>query len=278
MRNLTLGKKKKDESLSSLKVLGKPRLCERLIYVLIFAVFAYFSPLKEAVFTPRLVKSFLIDFFKSESKSLRQPLLVTPLTEKLQSISGGYCEPNANIAIFIGTRDSPNYELMSDKEGKFSQSITDNKLKPGDLVWVSQSKNGKISGLSPSYRVLDTALLSWYLEKEKLAISSLNDIITILLSWSVLIIGGLIYLTIRQSATYRAKWLLIPIFLLFILSIYYGFSCSSEIISIVDKGISVMESTFIHEYWWNQIQLFQQAIFISGLFLLWNLPSSYKKN
>ena len=255
----------------------RAKLLKRLLYVLIFSALVYFSPLKEAIFTPQFLKNFLINVLvESEPKKLNPPLIVTPLTERGESICGRYSQGNADIKIFINRKDSPQYELKSDKEGNFYHPIKDNKLKPGDLVWVSQSKNGENSNLSPAYRVLDTSMVSWYLEKEKEAISSLDNTIKILLSWSVLLIGGLIYLTVKQLGQYRLKWLLVLIFFQFILSIYYGFSCSSEIISAVDKGISVTESTFIHEYWWKQIELFQQGIFVSGIFLLWNLPSSQR--
>jgi hypothetical protein len=120
-------------------------------------------------------------------------------------------------------------------------------------------------------------LISWHIEQEKSVVSSLESIVKVLLSWSVLIIGGFIYLVIREKKKFECIWLLIPIFFLFILSIYFGFSCIHEIINAEGKGIPVSKDPIIDHCWWKHLQTFQQAIFLSAIFVLWNIPSLKRK-
>lgn len=201
-----------------------------------------------------------------------------PLTELSESISGRRCQSKAQISIFINQKKRSRYKAAADDSGTFRLQLENKRLSPGDLIWVRQSKNGQNSKFSPAYSVIDTKLVSWYSGKEKEIISSLQNITNILLSWSVIIIGGFIYLIIKEGRRLQLLFLLIPIFFLFILSIYYGFSCNSSLISALSNSIPVSKHPSIDTFWWKHIELFQQAIFLSAIFVLWNMPHTNKKS
>ena len=249
---------------------------KKMSYIIIFLVLIYFSPLKNAIFTRDFPKNFLINLFEEESKSI-PPNLVTPITEKATSISGRNSSENATIEIFINQQKQSRYTLISDKYGNFNQPISnDSKLKPGDLIWVKQSKNGKKSGFSSPYRILDSTMISYFLEKDKKIINSMRNTINVLLSWSVLIVGGFAYLLFKERKQFQLILLIIPVLFLFILSIYFGFSCICSIIEAIEKGVLVSSYSSVHLCWWKQIQIFEQAIFLSVIFFLWNI--SFNKN
>jgi len=267
---------------SKMKIFCKPTggawpIIKRLSYILAFSALVFFSPFKKVIFPPNFPMNFLIYFFQKESKSpLPAPIVVTPLTEKTLSIAGRNAAPRATVKVYVNQDSCAQYVSVANADGNFRQSIPENKLHPGDLIRVSQSVDEKKSKLSPPYTVFDSKLISLQEEREKGRVSSLESTVNILLSWSVLIIGGLVYVTVVGRKKLELLFLIGPILFYFILSIYYGISCKNGITESIDKGISVLNMPQVHECWWNQIQLFEQAIFIGAIFALWNVGISRK--
>lgn len=247
---------------------------KRIFYVLTFVIFVFFSPFKSAIFSWDFPKNFVLNLFVQEDANLIPPLITMPLTELSEVISGRRSQSNAEISFFVNDKMNAKLKGVADDTGKFFIPLGDKKLKPGDTVWVSQCKNGMSSKLSPAYSVIETKLLSWYLEKEKEIIASLKNSTNVLLSWSVLIIGGFIYLTIKEGKNLELLFLLIPTIFLFILSIYFGFSCVAAINSALSNAIKVSSYPLIDALWWNQVQSFQQGIFLSAIIVLWNVPKT----
>jgi hypothetical protein len=247
----------------------------RYYYILAFSALVFISPFKKVIFPPHFPMNFLIYFFQKESKSeLPPPIIVTPLTENSLWIAGRNAVPGATVSIFIDQDKCAHYVLVANLNGTFRQSIQKNRLRAGDLIRVSQTDSGRKSNLSPAYTVLDSKLISWYEEREKSRVSSLDSTVNILLTWSVLIIGGLVYLTATNRRKPALLFLVVPILFYFILSIYYGVSCKNAITESIDKGISALNMPSVHLCWWNQIQSFEQAMFIGAIFILWNVKIS----
>lgn len=241
-------------------------------YLLVFMLLVYFSPLKAPIFSMDFVRNFSLNLFSQQQEDLLPPLITMPLTESSESISGSRCKSTSTISIFKNERESIKYKGVADSSGNFSINIGSSVLKPGDMVWATQSFEGKTSKKSPSYRVIDSKLISWYTNKEKATIDTIKNSTNILLSWSVLIIGGFVYLAIREKIL-QDTWLLIPTIFIFILSIYNGFSCIAAMTSALSNGIPVSASPSVDLYWLKQIDSFQQGIFLSAVIVLWNIPT-----
>ena len=243
---------------------------KKIVYSLVFILVTFISPFEDAIFNLDFLKEFSIRDIETKEDALPNPILVTPLTEKSKFISGRNCIPGSEIYIYINETDGHKLSLTSDKAGMFYQPIKCGDLKPGDVVWIKQISGDKSSELSPAYIVINSNLHSYYTDREKTTISSIQNIIMLLVSWAVLIIGALTYMLVKEKSKYRFNFFLIIAFFLFILSIYYGISCATSIVSSLSEGVSVSEYGTIDKNWWNQIKLFQQAIFASILFIIWS--------
>jgi len=243
----------------------------RYICTGVFVLLVFLSPLSSEIFTLDFPKNFVLGILDENGNKLAAPILIMPLTELSESICGRQCADNAEVSIFVDDRENPRYVIKADENGVFCKDLDGQYLKPGSRLWVKQKTDKKESRLSATYQILDSKMISWYMEKEKHYISSLKNCINILLSWSVVIIGGIIYLTLKKRQQVHLLFLLIPIFFLYVLSIYFGFSCNVEINGAIANAIPVSTHQLIDELWWKQIQLFQQAIFLSAIFVLWNL-------
>ena len=91
--------------------------------------------------------------------------------------------------------------------------------------------------------------------------------VMLLLSWSVLIIGGFTYLLFKESTNYKPNLFLVVAIFLLLFSIYYGISCLTAIADLLEKG-SIHGS--LDKSLWKLIQLFQQAVFIAIISIIWS--------
>lgn len=250
----------------------------RFIYVIIFVALIFFSPFKYAIFVWDFPMNFALNFFYENDSDITPPLLSMPLTENTKSFDGRQCKSDAQVSIYVNNKDKAKYMGLANKSGIFSIPVDTEKLKPGDRVWVKQCNNGNNSDFSPTYQVINTNHISWYLGKENSLIASIKHCTSILLSWSVLIIGGFVYFLIKEDKKLQLLFLFVPTVFLFLLSIYFGFSCIAAINSALSKAINVSSDPMIDYFWWKQIKAFQQAIFLSAIIIIWNIPRNDYSN
>jgi hypothetical protein len=171
--------------------------------------------------------------------------------------------------------------IQADGDGSFECNVQ-GQLKVGDTISAQQTKGKEISSVSFPIIVSDDDLnlIKLKMEEEKQKISLIESSCALLISWSVLIIGAVSYMILYKRKTVQLLWITPIVIFLMVLSIYYGISVKSPMISAVDRFMPVLSMTSVHIYWWKQIEFFERGLFLACILLIWNLglPASQGKD
>lgn len=247
-----------------------------IIYLLIFLWLVYLSPFKDVIYSKDFIQSFWINLFLKgtpETSDLNAPFLTYPLTESSACVKGKGSSPGSLVTIYINNK--PSFTIQADKEGNFECEIG-RQLKVGDAVSVQQNKFKSSSPISVPVLVSDGdyKLARFKMDEEKEKIGLIESSCTLLISWSVLIIGALSYMILYRRGAIRFLWIALFIIFLMVMSIYYGVSTKSPIISAIDKHTAVLSTSNIHLYWWKQIEFFERGLFLACVLMVLNLGIS----
>lgn len=249
-----------------------------IIYLFIFLILVYLSPFRDTIHPIKFIKSLgiiggisdLIKGGKGKNEPLDPPAIICPVTESSAYIKGKGAKESAHIIIYFN--DKPTLTIQADDDGNFECNIL-GLLKVGDAISAQQTKEKEIGSVSSPIIVSDDALnlIKLKMEEEKQKISLIESSCTLLISWSVLIIGAVSYIILYKRRTIQLLWIAPFVIFLMVLSIYYGISVKSPMISAIDKSIPVLSMTNVHIYWWNQFEFFEQGLFLACILLVWNL-------
>lgn len=254
------------------------RYTHSITYLLIFLLLVYFSPFRHIIYSKEFIRSFqiievignLIKKGKTEFSDLNPPTVSYPLKESSTWIKGKGASWGSLVTIYIN--DKPRLTVQADKEGNFECEMG-HQLKSGDTVTVRQMIYESFSPISPPIFVTDDdyKLAKLKMDEEREKIRLIESSCTLLISWSVLIIGGLSYIILYRRGSTRFLWIIPFIIFLIVMSIYYGISTKGPIISAMDKYVPVLSITNLHVYWWKQIEFFERGLFLACILLVWNL-------
>ena len=170
-------------------------------YVGMFLVFVFFSPFKGTIYSKGFIESFgIIEGFKQfikqpanekeDDSELKPPTLICPILERSNHIRGRAASGEITVVIYINNKP----EYVIDAKGGYFDCEVDGKLNVGDMVSAKQIKDkSKSSTLSPALTVSDNdlKLAKIEMDKENQKISLIESSTAVLISWSILIIGGI---------------------------------------------------------------------------------------
>jgi hypothetical protein len=247
-------------------------MIKRVLFLIIFGVLIYLSPLRDTIYSLDLFKGLLIEVVTNKTGP-DVPRLVTPITKSAQLVKGTGAWSKATILIYIN--DQHVYKTVADGKGHFEQK-TKLRLKVGDQISVMQIIDREKSPLSLPVIVSDDELklAALKMEEDKTRINIIDTTVTLLLSWAVLIIGGISYFVFTRHENLGLIIFVPAIFFLLVLSIYFGVSTKLAMLAALDQGNLITLHPKVNDLWWKEIQTFEWAIVLLSIFFLWNLARS----
>lgn len=248
-------------------------MIKRVLFLIIFGVLIYLSPLRDTIYSLEFFKGLLGEAITEKNRP-DAPRLITPITKSSHFVKGtGAC---SKATVLIYTNDQLVYKTVADDRGNFEQK-TSLKLKIGDLISVMQITNSGKSPVSLPIIVSDDELklAALKMEEDKTRVNVMDTTVTLLLSWAVLIIGGVSYFVFDKYEKLKLIIIFVPaIFFLLLLSIYFGVSTKLAILVALDQGNLITLHPKVNDLWWKEFQSFEWAIVLLSVFFLWNLARS----
>jgi len=251
-------------------------MIKRVLYLILFAVLIFLSPLRDTIYSLEFFKGLLMEAITKKTRP-DAPRLITPITKSAQFVKGAGACSKATILIY--TNDQLVYKTVADEKGNFEQK-TSFRIKVGDLISVMQIIDREKSQLSLPVIVSDDELklAALKMEEDKTRVNVIDTTVTLLLSWAVLIIGGVSYFVFNKYEKLKFIIFVPAIFFLLVLSIYFGVSTKLAILAALDQGNLITLHPKVNDLWWKEIQSFEWGIVLLSVFFLWNLGSVNYRN
>lgn len=245
---------------------------KRVGFIILFGLLIYLSPFWDALYSLDLFKGLYTELV-TKKPGIEAPCLITPITKSTQFVEGTKARKEATILIYIN--DQQVYRTVADKNGHFKQKIS-LKLKIGDQISVKQLEDREES--LPSLPVIvsddELKLANFKMEEDKTKVNVIDTTVTLLLSWAVLIIGGISYFVFTKYGEFKLTILVPVIFFFLVQSVYFGVSTKIAILAVLGRGNLVHLPPKLNDLWWNEIQSFEWGIVLLCIFFLWNLVKS----